>query len=124
MLHIFPIHGSIFQQNTGKDFSSCVGDAEKAKDLGAAVKLKNYDAYRKIFVTDKGEPRKRFATQEVFKIYPEGREFVDEETSRVLDFDNRLAAIKLFESTKAVVLLAEELLDGYSKYKELHSKAD
>ncbi len=99
-------------------------DAEKAKDLGAAVKLKNYDAYRKIFVTDKGEPRKRFATQEVFKIYPEGREFVDEETSRVLDFDNRLAAIKLFESTKAVVLLAEELLDGYSKYKELHSKAD
>ncbi len=83
-----------------------------------------YHDYRKIFLTDKNEPRKNFATKEAAKSYPVLADFGAAEIERIFSFDDKIAAASLFASTKAVLYLADDLISGYNHYKRLHSKAD
>ncbi len=99
-------------------------DVGKAKTLREALKTQNYELYRKVFLTDKNEPRQKIAIQAVIKIYPEGQSLADEEAQRILETDEKIAASSLLASTRAVLFLADELLRGYNRYKEIHSKMD
>ncbi len=99
-------------------------DAGKAESLKAALSVRDYEAYRKIFLTEKNEVRKSVATQGALKNYPDGQRLADEEAGRILSADKKIAAAGLLASTRAVLYLADELLRGYRDYKELHAKMD
>lgn len=99
-------------------------DREKAQALAAVYEAKDYAAYRDFFLTGKNEVRKSFATKAVIQKYPDGDVWARGEALRCLEFDNKLAALRVFASTRAVLYLADELLQGYQEYKRLHSKTD
>lgn len=99
-------------------------DCAKAELLRQAIENGDYDAYHKLFLTDKNEVRKSFATKKVFEYFPGGETFAKEEAERLLACDNRRAAAALFQSTRAVLYVADDLIRGYNNYKKLHSKMD
>ena len=99
-------------------------DAAKGEALRQAVRGQDYEAYHKIFLTDKSEPRKTVATKAVLESYPPAAELGAAEAERLLSTDEKLAAVNLFASTRAVLYLAEDLLQGYNAYKRRHSKMD
>lgn len=99
-------------------------DREKALALVTAYERKDYPSYRDFFITGKNEARKSFATKGVIQSCPDGGVWAACEAERCLEFDDKLAALKVFASTKAVLYLADELLQGYQEYKRLHSKTD
>lgn len=99
-------------------------DAGKGEALRQAVEGRDYAAYHKIFLTDKNEPRKNVGTKAVITAFPAGAAFAAAEAERLLETDDRLAAVNLFGSTRAVLYLAEDLLQGYNAYKRRHSKMD
>ncbi len=99
-------------------------DKDKADALSLAYEKKDFGLYRDFFLTDKNAVRKSFATKAVMQKYPDGDAWAREEALRCLDFDKKLAALRVLASTRAVLYLANELLHGYQKYKKLHSKMD
>ncbi len=99
-------------------------DKGKGEALRKSFEAKDFEAYRSIFLTDKFEPRKSVGTKAVVAAFPEGPDFALSEASRLLEANQKLAAVNLFASTKAVLFLAEDLLKGYTDYKRLHSKVD
>lgn len=101
-------------------------DKDKSKSLMllSSVKKQNYNDYRKIFLTDKNEPRKSPATKKVLSIFPEAEGFAYNEAMRLLATDNKIAASELLASTSAVLYLAQDLLNCYTEFKQLHSKMD
>lgn len=99
-------------------------DAGKGTALRQALSARDYAAYHKIFLTDKNEPRKTIGTKAAMAHCPSGAEWAAEEAGRLLETDEKLAAVALFASTRAVLYLAEDLLQGYNAYKRRHSKMD
>lgn len=99
-------------------------DAAKSADLCQGIKTQDYALYHKIFLTDKNEPRKTVATKGVLERFTVGAEFVSAEAERLLAIDAKIAAINLFASTRAVLCLADDLLQRYNNYKRNNSKAD
>ena len=95
-----------------------------AANLGRACEEKNYELYRAFFLKADNEGRKSFATQRVMQRCPGGHEWCLEEVKRCQAFDEHLAALRVLASTKAVLLLADELLHGYQAYKKRHAKMD
>ena len=99
-------------------------DAGRGEALRLAVERRDYAAYHKVFLTDKNEPRKSIGTKAVLSACPGGQALAAQEAERLLETDRRLAAVNLFDSTRAVLYLAEDLLQGYNAYKRRHSKMD
>jgi len=99
-------------------------DQAKSMDIESSLANQNYDQYRKIFLTDKNEPRKNIASQSVIKSFPQSLDLGQKETDRILYTDNLLSSAHLLASTKAVLYLAQELLTAYNSFKKLHSKVD
>jgi len=83
-----------------------------------------YDDYRSLFFTTGGEPRKTLATKNVMAQCLQAEEMFGAEQERIGAFDDYLAAVNLFASTRAVLYLADDLIKGYNAYKALHSKMD
>lgn len=99
-------------------------DQAKGQELQRVLQSKDYDKYHKIFLTDKNEPRKNVATKAVMARVDDGEGFARQEAERLINTDQKLAAINLFASTKAVLDLAEDLLQRYNAYKRSRSKMD
>ena len=91
--------------------------------LEKGLTAENYDAFQNVFLTS-GKIRAKLATKDVLKIYPEAEEKMLFLAESVIELNNKLAAVGLFETTKAVLYLAEDLIGGYNAYKRLHSKMD
>ncbi len=83
----------------------------------------NYDAFQNVFLT-KGEKRARLASKDTLQVYPEASEKMSLLAESVIELNNRLTAANLLQTTKAVLYLAEDLINGYKSYKRLHSKMD
>ncbi len=101
-------------------------DCDRAAVL-SRVLSDGYDAvepavYRGVFLTLKNEPKS--VTKAVLAAMPEAEEIICAEAERILAFENKQRALRLFASTRAVLCLAEELISGYMQYKSLHSKMD
>lgn len=92
--------------------------------LDSAEPQLHYDAYQSLFLTQKGEARKSVATKTALKIFPEAEELAAAEALRLQDCANRLAAVDLMAATRAVLSLAEDLIEGYNHFKKIHSKMD
>lgn len=109
---------------------SCGSDTDHRKGvvLEAALNGSNFANifadYSSIFLTKDGEPRKSVATKAVFKIFPGGEEWAAREAERLQTCNSYMAAAALLASTTAVLYLADELIRGYTHYKNLHSKMD
>ncbi|MBE6444495.1 MAG: double-strand break repair helicase AddA [Alphaproteobacteria bacterium] len=99
-------------------------DLEKAQIVSSALKNNDYNLYRKVFLTDKNEPRKTVATQKVISLFPLASTLAQQEVERILFTDNLICSIQLLESTTAVLHVAQDLLDNYNKFKQIHSKVD
>ncbi len=85
----------------------------------ASVSFKDYAA---CFVTQ--EEKTKLATKDARAFDSGVDSLIKEEAHRVLDMKNKLVSLRVFTSTKAVLLLSEELIRGYNAYKALHSKMD
>ena len=92
----------------------------KEKGLG----FENYEKYRGFFLTSDGELRKSVASQKGLKLFPEILEWIPQEGERIMECEHRKTVVHLFAATRAVLYLANDLIQGYMNYKRLHSKTD
>ncbi|MDR1025940.1 MAG: double-strand break repair helicase AddA [Lactobacillus sp.] len=84
----------------------------------------SYEDYKSAFLTQKNEIRKALATAAAQKIYPDIAEVMFAEAERIAWFENHKKSLALFLSTKAVLVLAADLIGGYNNYKKTNSKMD
>ena len=103
-------------------------DNERAEKL--AVVLANgcfpqdYETYKSVFLTQKGELYAKPASKGAMEVYSDIGISITNEAYRIQDLENKLLAVRVFASTKAVLYLAEDLISGYNHYKKIHSKMD
>ncbi len=103
-------------------------DKKKAVILGSILSSEHsedfYGDYHSLFFTVSGEPRKTLATKKVMEKCSQADALLGAETLRLAACDDLLAAVNLLAATRAVLYLADDLINGYNAYKALHSKMD
>lgn len=97
--------------------------AKKAIALARARDEKDFDAFLGVFLTD-GQPRKKLLVKQSVLKFPEAENYCNELMMIALDALEKIKTLNLFLSTKAVVVLAGEILEKYHQYKKNHSKLD
>lgn len=98
--------------------------AEKLAALNAAWPAVDYGEYRALFLKQDGEPFAKAGTKGALAAFPQLEEVFLAEAAHLQEFDNQLTAVRVFASTRAILKLAEELINGYNHYKKVHSKMD
>ena len=93
-----------------------------ANVLAKADKKGMFPQYREVFLTK--ESVVRGATKSAVAACCDLLEKLAGESERVLKLQKQLKALHLFAATKAILMLASELIKGYNHYKNLHSKLD
>ncbi len=103
-------------------------DSAKAEKIFAVLESgfdsQNYELYKSVFLTQKGELYAKYGDKESLKYYPELSEKAVLEAERILALENKLTAVRVLASTRAVLFLAEDLISGYNHFKKIHSKMD
>lgn len=84
----------------------------------------DYNTYKSVFLTDKGTVRSRLATQKVISKQPLLLDFLRDEAERLLFTQNKLAALNVLLSTKAVLYIAQYIINKYNSYKKSYSVLD
>ncbi len=97
---------------------------KKAYDLGRAIENSDFEKCERIFLKKDGEPVGSLLVTKSRDLYPNADVAVVRITKLVKDTVAKQKALDLFCSTKAVLIIAEELIRRYEKYKEDCSKAD
>ncbi len=97
---------------------------QKAATLQQSVKQHDFETYSRIFLTDKGTPREKLLVKQSITQYPSAEKIAANETYRLLTAKQQLSAANLLASTRAVLVLANELLKRYFTYKKNRSKMD
>lgn len=109
-------------------FHGSDSDKKKAETLSAilesADKAPMFEDYKLLFLKQDGEIRKSQATKSAAAYYSEIAEACLHIAESLQELNNRLCGVGLFESTRAVLYLADDLIAGYNRYKHLHSKMD
>lgn len=85
--------------------------------------IRNYTEYMLVFLTGKNELRS-ITKNKILNKSPELAEIFLSEGERCIELINRLKSLKLYQSTKAVLLLASELIKRYNLFKHNHAKMD
>lgn len=85
--------------------------------------IRNYTEYMLVFLTGKNEPRS-ISRNKILNKNPEFAEIFLSEGERCLELLDSLKSLKLYQSTKAVLLLASELIKRYNNFKRSHAKMD
>lgn len=105
-----------------------VQDIARAEKLATVLeygcRVEEYELYKPVFLTQKGEPLAKPASKGALSYYAEAGAVMTAEAIRLQDLDNKLKAIRLLSSTRAVLFLAEDLINDYNQFKKLHSKTD
>lgn len=101
-------------------------DVKKAEVLASflAGDSKSYIDYKSLFLKKEGGAYAKSGTKEALAYYPDLPKVFNDEVARLQNLENKLLALKIFASTKAVLYLAEDLIKGYNNYKKAHSKMD
>lgn len=109
-------------------FQSADTDKKRAETLATFLSSdepeKHYSDYRNIFLKQDGEIRKTLAAKKAVAVYPDIIEEAYHIAETLQTLDNKLSAVGLFQTTQAVLYLAEDLIGGYNHYKKIHSKMD
>lgn len=96
--------------------NSSQSDKKNAQSLYTCLECFDYDIYKKVFITG-AKIRDRLACKDAIKIWPEIVEHMSALAQEILDFENHLVKIELYNSTKAIISVAEILNRGYAEYK-------
>lgn len=103
-------------------------DNERALKLAEVLEnhcaLPFYEAYKSAFLTQKGELYAKPATKGAMEVYPDIGITITNEAYLIQDLENKLISVRLLASTRAVLYLAEDLINGYNTFKKLNSKMD
>ncbi len=83
-----------------------------------------YEKYKKILLTDKGEVRSSLATKSVSNKFPEILSFMNNEAQKVIEAEQKIAALSVLKSTIAVLYIAQCIISRYREYKELYAALD
>lgn len=70
------------------------------------------------------KPLAKYGTKKALEVYPELNEAGLSLAEGILEVHSQMAGLKVFASTKAIILLAEELIGGYQRYKKQNAKMD
>lgn len=96
---------------------------KKALDLAQAIEQRDYNAYSIIFLTN-GNARKNLLVKKSKDLFPQAEKIAADETIRLIETNRRCRAAALLDSTRAVLTLANDLLNRYQQYKSRHAKMD
>ena len=99
-------------------------DVKKSEILYGCLQHFDYDAYKRAFLTKDGEIFDKLATQTLQKKIPEIIDKMQSLAFAVQDFEKHLQKIVLYNSTRAVMLIASDLALGYAEYKKQNSRLD
>jgi len=99
-------------------------DKEHAAYLFQALEHFDYDIYKKAFLTKEGDGLANLAHKDAIKIRDSILADMGFELARVLDLEEKLKSIKVYEVTLAVATIALKLTQSYEKYKSRQSQLD
>ena len=96
---------------------------KKAYTLAKARDEKDLNEFLGVFLTE-GKPRARMLVKDSIAKYPQAESCCEYFMTSCVRLLEKFKIINLFLSTKAVLILANEMLKKYHDYKKLHSKLD
>lgn len=101
-------------------------EVSKAEILFAFLSGENngYDVLKKLFLSQKGEPYAKYGTKKAVEVFPDINDVGLSIAENLIETENTLAGVRVFASTKAIILLAEELIGSYQRYKRDNAKMD
>ena len=86
--------------------------------------LSLYDAYKSVFLTDRGTVRAQLATKSVINQAPYILDFMNKEAERLLEAEAKIKALSILQTTSAVLYIAKNIIDNYNAYKEIYAVLD
>lgn len=84
----------------------------------------DYESYKTIFLTKSGTIVATLAHKGAVKAMPDILDQMQELAQEVLVFEDYLSRLRLYQSTKAIMAIANELATGYAAYKRLNARLD
>ena len=108
-------------------FQGSPSDVKNAEILAGLAErdfpLPDFKVYKNLFLTQ-GKPRAKAGTKGALASEPRLEEIFFAQAEKLIELERKLAAVRVFASTSAVLTLAEELIGGYNYFKKIHSKMD
>lgn len=109
-------------------FNGTEKEIEKANFVASLLDRKwtitDYSLVKAIFLKKDGEPYAKYGTKKAVEFYPNINSDALNIADELIEIENRLTALRVFASTKAIIQIAEELIGGYQKYKFDNAKMD
>lgn len=103
-------------------------DLKKAEALSPLLErpfvLADYDVFNQQFLNKDGTLCASYATKKVLSIYPDLADESLKIGQSLQILEKKMAALRVYASTKAIIILAKELIDSYQCYKFENAKMD
>ena len=99
-------------------------DIKNAENLKSVTAHFDYGLYRSVFLGKNGDIKSKLACNDAIKIYPEIVDIMTELALSLQTFEDYKAKAELYHSTKAVMLIAADLVNGYQTYKRQTARLD
>ena len=99
-------------------------DKNNGTVLYEIIKKYDYEKYKNVFLTQDGKIRATLAHKEAVKIYPEITEVMQNLAQEILILEEKLLRIRLYASTRAVMVVAARLSEAYHIYKQKNARLD
>ena len=121
-----------FELSLDKELIKSVADAlshgsktDKAKACALYKTLENfnYQTYKNVYLS-KSEIRGNLAYKDAINYWPEIVSVMQGQAQQLLDFEDYLLKIDLYQSTKAIMYVAQELTTGYDAFKQSNARLD
>lgn len=103
---------------------SAPSDIKEANKLKAVAINFDYNTYKSVFLTLKGDIKARLACKDAEKVYPEIIQRMYGLALQIQNFESYKLKSELYQSTKAVMLIAADLAEGYQTYKRQNARLD
>lgn len=97
-------------------------DCERAGTMAAWLadpsgRAAGFAAWRDVFLTREGAPRQRLFTQKAAKAWDGLAKTMEDEAERLLRLAERLRSARILSATRALLMVADRLLDAYERHK-------
>lgn len=103
---------------------STITDNKTAEKLQSVITHFDYELYKSAFLGKDGGIKSKLACKDAVNIYPEIVERMTELALSLQNFEDYKAKAELYYSTKAVMLIAADLANGYQTYKRRNARLD
>ena len=118
------LNKDIIEKAAGVLMQGSKQDKNNGTVLYETVKEYDYEKYKNVFLTQDGKIRTALAHKEAVKIYPEIMDVMQKLAQEILTFEEKLRQIRLYASTRAVMVVAARLSEAYHAYKQKNARLD